>query len=375
MYQYRRIIISGIAALLVLSMLAGLIVMIVQAKSSDEIQGEIDSLQEQAEQLASDREALNDEIAANQEKTLSIVEQKSQLDRDIELTQQEIENTGEQIHQYSCLIAEKQAELDELEQEQSDLLQHYKLRMRTIQERGGISRWAVILHAADFADMLNRRAMVEEIAASDQRMMDELRSVAEKVVSAKEELAAQKTVLEQKRTELGEKLDLIEKDAYRFCYVNDFPMFELDPETKQIGFTHNPFSMPQGGLEALNTMDPLEILAYQYDIVCNGVELSSGAVRNHDIEIMKKAFVIAGYDEETLKTKFGALYQAFQFGAPPHAGMAPGVDRMIMLLCNEENIREVIAFPMSGSAQDLMCGAPNDVTEQQLREVHIKVRD
>ncbi len=177
------------------------------------------------------------------------------------------------------------------------------------------------------------------------------------------------------RNELGEKLNLIEKDAYRFCYVNDFPMFELDPETKQIGFTHNPFSMPQGGLEALNTMDPLEILAYQYDIVCNGVELSSGAVRNHDIEIMKKAFAIAGYDEETLKTKFGALYQAFQFGAPPHAGMAPGVDRMIMLLRNEDNIREVIAFPMNGNAQDLMCGAPGEVTEQQLREVHIKVRD
>lgn len=177
------------------------------------------------------------------------------------------------------------------------------------------------------------------------------------------------------RTELGEKLDLIEKDAYRFCYVNDFPMFELDPETKQIGFTHNPFSMPQGGLEALNTMDPLDVLAYQYDIVCNGVELSSGAVRNHDIEIMKKAFAIAGYDEETLEAKFGALYQAFQFGAPPHAGMAPGVDRMIMLLRNEENIREVIAFPMNGNAQDLMCGAPGEVTEQQLREVHIKVRD
>lgn len=179
----------------------------------------------------------------------------------------------------------------------------------------------------------------------------------------------------QIRTELGEKLDLIEKNAYRFCYINDFPMFELDEETKQIGFTHNPFSMPQGGLEALKTQDPLTILAYQYDIVCNGVELSSGAVRNHDMEIMVKAFEIAGYDEETLKNKFDALYNAFQFGAPPHAGMAPGVDRMIMLLCNEENIREVIAFPMSGSAQDLMCGAPNDVTEQQLREVHIKVRD
>ena len=179
----------------------------------------------------------------------------------------------------------------------------------------------------------------------------------------------------QIRIELGNKLDLCEKNAYRFCYVNDFPMFELDPETKQIGFTHNPFSMPQGGLKALQEENPLDVLAYQYDIVCNGVELSSGAVRNHDMQIMVKAFEIAGYDEETLKSKFGALYQAFQFGAPPHAGMAPGVDRMIMLLRNEENIREVIAFPMSGSAQDLMCGAPNDVTEKQLREVHIKIRD
>jgi aspartyl-tRNA synthetase len=179
----------------------------------------------------------------------------------------------------------------------------------------------------------------------------------------------------QIRTELGQKLDLIEKNAYRFCYINDFPMYEYNEEEKKIGFTHNPFSMPQGGLEALNTKDPLDILAYQYDIVCNGVELSSGAVRNHDMQIMIKAFEIAGYDEEILKNKFGALYNAFQFGAPPHAGMAPGVDRMIMLLRNEENIREVIPFPMSGTAQDLMCGAPNEVTEQQLREVHIKVRD
>lgn len=179
----------------------------------------------------------------------------------------------------------------------------------------------------------------------------------------------------QLRIELGNRLDICEKNAYRFCYVNDFPMYELDPETKKIGFTHNPFSMPQGGLDALMNEDPLKILAYQYDIVCNGVELSSGAVRNHDMDIMVKAFEIAGYDEETLKSKFGALYQAFQFGAPPHAGMAPGVDRMLMLLKNEENIREVIAFPMSGSAQDMMCGAPNDVTEQQLREVHIKIRD
>ncbi len=177
------------------------------------------------------------------------------------------------------------------------------------------------------------------------------------------------------RTELGEKLDLLEKNAYRFCYVNDFPMFEQDTQTKQIGFTHNPFSMPQGGLEALNENDPLEVLAYQYDIVCNGVELSSGAVRNHDLQIMEKAFAIAGYGKEVLKNKFGALYNAFQFGAPPHAGMAPGIDRLLMLLKGEENIREVIAFPMNGNAQDLMCAAPGMVTEQQLREVHIKVRD
>lgn len=178
----------------------------------------------------------------------------------------------------------------------------------------------------------------------------------------------------QIRTELGERLSLIEKNAYRFCYINDFPMYEYSEEEKKICFTHNPFSMPQGGLKALNEMDPLDIKAYQYDIVCNGTELSSGAVRNHDMNIMVKAFEIAGYDEEVLKQKFGALYNAFQFGAPPHAGMAPGIDRMIMLLRNEENIREVIPFPMSATAQDLMCGAPGEVTEQQLREVHIKVR-
>ncbi|HBZ03435.1 MAG TPA: hypothetical protein DEO83_06450 [Lachnospiraceae bacterium] len=179
----------------------------------------------------------------------------------------------------------------------------------------------------------------------------------------------------QIRTTLGERLDLIEKNSYRFCYINDFPMYELDPETEKIGFTHNPFSMPQGGLEALNTKDPLDILAYQYDIVCNGVELSSGAVRNHDMQIMEKAFEIAGYSKDVLEKKFGALYTAFQYGAPPHAGMAPGVDRMIMLLKNEENIREVIAFPMNGNGQDLMCGAPGDVTEEQLRDVHLTPDD
>ncbi|MCI8513904.1 MAG: aspartate--tRNA ligase [Lachnospiraceae bacterium] len=192
-------------------------------------------------------------------------------------------------------------------------------------------------------------------------------------IADKEERAA--VLAGQIRTELGNRLDLCEKKAYRFCFVNDFPMFEYDKEEKKIGFTHNPFSMPQGGLEALETKDPLDVLAYQYDIVCNGVELSSGAVRNHDMNIMEKAFEIAGYTKEDLEKKFGALYQAFQFGAPPHAGMAPGVDRILMLLRGEENIREVIAFPMNGNAQDLMCKAPGEVTEQQLREVHIKVRD
>ena len=191
-------------------------------------------------------------------------------------------------------------------------------------------------------------------------------------IADKKERAA--SLAGQIRNELGQRLGVCEKNAFRFCFVNDFPMFEKDPETKEIGFTHNPFSMPQGGLEALNSREPLEILAYQYDIVCNGVELSSGAVRNHNLDVMVKAFEIAGYDEEVLKQKFGALYNAFQFGAPPHAGMAPGVDRMIMLLRGEENIREIIAFPMSGTAQDFMCGAPGEVTEQQLREVHIKIR-
>ncbi len=179
----------------------------------------------------------------------------------------------------------------------------------------------------------------------------------------------------QMRTWIANELDLIRRDRFEFCFIVDFPMYERNEETGKIDFTHNPFSMPQGGMEALLTKDPLEIFAYQYDIVCNGVELSSGAVRNHNPEIMRKAFEIAGYGEEDVKTKFGALYTAFSYGAPPHAGMAPGVDRMIMLLAEEETIRDVIAFPLNGNAQDLMMGAPGEVTEQQLREVHIKVRD
>lgn len=176
------------------------------------------------------------------------------------------------------------------------------------------------------------------------------------------------------RQEVAKRMELIDEDSFKFCFVVDFPMYEQDEETGKIIFTHNPFSMPQGGLEALTTKNPLDILAYQYDIVVNGIELSSGAVRNHDLDIMVKAFEIAGYTEEDLKEKFGSLYSAFHYGAPPHAGMAPGIDRMLMLLAEEENIREVIAFPMNSNAQDLLTGAPTPVTEQQLREVHIKVR-
>ena len=179
----------------------------------------------------------------------------------------------------------------------------------------------------------------------------------------------------QMRTWIGNELGLVRKDRYDFCFIVDFPMYELNPETNKIDFTHNPFSMPQGGMDALLNKDPLEIFAYQYDIVCNGVELSSGAVRNHNPDIMRKAFEIAGYGEDDLKAKFGALYTAFSYGAPPHAGMAPGVDRMIMLIAEEDTIRDVIAFPLNGNAQDLMMNAPSEVTEQQLREVHIKVRD
>ena len=178
----------------------------------------------------------------------------------------------------------------------------------------------------------------------------------------------------QIRTEVATRLDLIDKSKFEMCFIVDFPMYEHDETTGQVIFTHNPFSMPQGGMDSLLNKNPDDILAYQYDIVCNGVELSSGAVRNHDLDIMIKAFEIAGYTEDELKSKFSALYNAFQYGAPPHAGMAPGVDRMIMLITEEENIREVIAFPMNSNAQDLLLGSPGEVTEQQLREVHIKVR-
>ena len=176
----------------------------------------------------------------------------------------------------------------------------------------------------------------------------------------------------QIRIELGKRLGLIDENVFSFCWIIDFPMFELD-ERNQISFSHNPFSMPQGGLESLQTKEPLDILAYQYDIVCNGIELSSGAVRNHDINIMLKAFEIAGYSREHVEEKFGALFNAFQFGAPPHAGIAPGLDRMLMLLTDSDTIRDVIAFPLNSKAQDVMMGAPGNVTYDQLRDVHIQV--
>jgi len=175
----------------------------------------------------------------------------------------------------------------------------------------------------------------------------------------------------QIRTELGKRLNLIDKNIFKFCWIIDFPMYE--EEDNKIQFCHNPFSMPQGGLKALEEKDPLDVYAYQYDIVCNGIELSSGAVRNHDPEIMVKAFEIAGYDKSVIEQKFPALYNAFQYGAPPHAGIAPGIDRIVMLLADSENIRDIIAFPMNSKAQDLLMNAPSAVTENQLKEIHIKL--
>ena len=176
------------------------------------------------------------------------------------------------------------------------------------------------------------------------------------------------------RDELGRRLDLLDKDEFNFCIVKDFPMFEWSEEEDQYIFTHNPFSMPQGGMDALTSKKPEEVLAYQFDFVCNGIEMASGAVRNHDIEIMKKAFAIAGYGEDEIKNRFKALYEAFKYGAPPHAGMAPGIDRILMMLLDQESIRETVAFPLAASGADFLMGAPGDVEEIQLREAHIKVR-
>jgi aspartyl-tRNA synthetase len=175
------------------------------------------------------------------------------------------------------------------------------------------------------------------------------------------------------RVRIGNELGLIAKDRFEFCWIVDFPMYEWNAEEGRIDFSHNPFSMPQGGLEALNSKDPLDILAYQYDVVCNGVELSSGAIRNHKPEIMEKAFAIAGYAKEELEQRFGGMLRALQYGAPPHGGIAPGIDRMVMLLCGEENLRQVVMFPMNQQAEDLLMGAPSEVSPKQLKELHIRV--
>ena len=175
------------------------------------------------------------------------------------------------------------------------------------------------------------------------------------------------------RTKLGEELDLIDKSKYEFCIINDFPFYEENEEDGSIEFSHNPFSMPQGGLDALNNKNPFDIEAYQYDFVCNGYEMASGGVRNHSPEILKRAFAIAGYPEEEVINKFPSLYEAFKYGAPPHAGMAPGIDRILMLLLDEENIREVVPFPLSANGSDMMMGCPSEISEKQLREAHIKI--
>jgi aspartyl-tRNA synthetase len=174
------------------------------------------------------------------------------------------------------------------------------------------------------------------------------------------------------RIRIGNELGICKSDVFEFCWIVDFPMYEFNEDEKRIDFSHNPFSMPQGGLTALSEKDPLEVKAYQYDIVCNGIELSSGAIRNHRPDIMRKAFEIAGYGEDMLIEKFGGMYRAFQCGAPPHGGIAPGVDRIVMLLAGEENLREIVLFPMNQRAEDLLMGAPSPATAKQLRELHIR---
>ncbi|MDE3198388.1 MAG: aspartate--tRNA ligase, partial [Acidobacteriota bacterium] len=217
------------------------------------------------------------------------------------------------------------------------------------------------------AKFLDAASTASLIAATESKPGDAI------IIVADTDVAKICRILGTLRNSLGEQLGLIEQNTYRFCWIVDFPMYELDEESGKIEFSHNPFSMPQGGLNALNTQDPLTIKAFQYDIVCNGYELSSGAIRNHQPEIMYRAFEIAGYTRDEVNSRFKALINALKFGAPPHGGIAPGIDRIVMLLADEPNIREVIMFPMNQNAEDLMMNAPNTVRPQQLKELHISI--
>ena len=242
----------------------------------------------------------------------------------------------------------------------------------------------LILSSLTFISLVPVPSIIEIKSSLDKFLTDEIREELINKLSLKEGnvlfiIANEKDkcakLAGQLRIKLGNELDLIDKNKYEFCIVNDFPFYEKNEEEGTIEFSHNPFSMPQGGIEALNTKNPYDILAYQYDFVCNGYEMASGGVRNHSPEILKKAFEIAGYDEDVVKAKFPSLYEAFKYGAPPHAGMAPGIDRILMLLKDEENIREMVAFPLSANGADAMMGCPGEVFEKQLRETHIKIRD
>ena len=247
----------------------------------------------------------------------------------------------------------------------------YKMMEEYVKSIGGVLGYIKVNEDTTFKSTLDK-FMSDEIRNQLKEKLDLKVGNVVFIMADKEKCAK---LMGQLRIKLGNELGLIDKNKYEFCIVNDFPFYEKDEETGEVAFSHNPFSMPQGGLEALNNSNPFEIKAYQYDFVCNGYEMASGGVRNHSPEILKKAFEIAGYDEEVVKSKFPSLYEAFKYGAPPHAGMAPGIDRILMLLKDEENIREMVAFPLGANGADQMMGCPGEVFEKQLRETHIKIRD
>ena len=247
----------------------------------------------------------------------------------------------------------------------------YKSMEEYVKSIGGVLSYIKVCEDGTFKSTLDK-FMSDEVRSELRERLSLTSGNVVFIMADKEKCAK---LMGQLRIKLGNELDLIDKNRYEFCIVNDFPFYEKDEEDGSVAFSHNPFSMPQGGLEALNTKNPFDIKAYQYDFVCNGYEMASGGVRNHDREILKKAFEIAGYDEKVVESKFPSLYEAFKYGAPPHAGMAPGIDRILMLLKDEENIREMVAFPLGANGADAMMGCPGEVFEKQLRETHIKIRD